>query len=483
MLKKISIGVLIAVVLISATSYGVYKIFYPGERTTQKKPVLEEEKFVAVGRTNIAVLGVDQRSEDDGRADTIFVISYEPKTKRVSMLSVPRDTRVRITETRWDKINHSFNYGGAKAVVKALENFLGIHIDYYVQLDFHGFEKMVDAIDGVELNVEDRMYYEDPWDGDHGFIIDLQPGLQKLDGKKAIQYVRYRDEEGDIGRVQRQQHFINTVYEKMLSPDMFKKFPELAAVAYDSVDTNMSVVDILSVGRTMHENARTGIRSFSVPGMPVFIDQINYWIPDVVAVRSEVAQVLGLDDREKDRFMSSATRVAYAYESSLPADTNYSDSDEEDSEKDKDTEDKDKDGKEDKDKKDDNKKPGDDKTTKPGKDDKDKQEKPEDKGQQEKKPDNQDKTPRQLRASVINCSGTQDGGKKMERLLESNGVSVVSIFDGSEQTSSSIVSNTQDGWVVSRLAALPFRYSLRINKSDTSKVEAVIYVGKDFIQN
>ena len=491
MLKKISIVVLLAALVVALTSYGIYKIFYPGEQNSNKKPKsIEEEKFVAVGRTNIAVIGVDQRDEDNGRADTIFVIMYEPKTKKVSMLSVPRDTRVRITDTRWDKINHSYNYGGSKTVVNVLEQFLGIHIDYYIQLDFQGFERMVDAIDGVDIDVESRMYYEDPWDGENGFIIDLQKGQQKLDGKKAIQYVRYRDEDGDIGRVRRQQLFIDAIYKKMLAPEMLKSFPELAKVAYDSVETNMSIVEIVSVGRTMHENTKDGINSFSVPGTPAYIEHINYWLPDVYAVRTEVAQILGLTENEKDRFLNSAVRVANSYENSLPADVHYGEDvedeePEEEADKDKD---KDKDGDEDGDK------PSDkdiiDKSKKsdttPDKKDKNEKGKVSDKNtkdnKKEQKPDIQSKAPRQVRAIIVNCSGNKEGGHKMERLLEQNGVSVIAVSDGQEQPNSAIVSNTQDGWVVSRLAALPFRYSLRINKGDTSVSEAVVYVGKDFVQ-
>lgn len=474
MLKKFIAGLVICIALLGFSGYAVYKIFYPGERNVKKDVMPEEEKFVAVGRTSIAVMGVDQRSEDDGRADTIFVIMYEPKTKNVSMLSVPRDTRVRISENRWDKINHSFNYGGAEKVVSTLENFLGIQIDYYVQLDFHGFERMVDAIGGLELDVENRMYYEDPYDGEDGFIIDLYPGMQKLDGKKAIQYVRYRDEEGDIGRVKRQQHFINTAYEKMLTPEMFKKLPELAKVAYESVSTNMSIVDMISVAKTLHENARTGINSYSVPGTPVDIEEINYWAPDVLTVRSEVATILDLNERERDKFMVTAARVASLYESSLP---DY-DSDEESDEKDTEEDKKGTDGKavanKDGEKRTNNKS-----------DDKKKQ--PDNKQDDTKKPVEKQQTPqqttKQLRASVINCSGDASGGKKMERLLESNGVRVVSIFEGNAQNGSSVVSNTQDSWVVSKLAALPFRYSLRINKDGAESIEAVVYVGKDFVQN
>lgn len=509
MLKKVVLFFLLASALVAASAFGIYKIFYPGDKTPAITEEEKEEKFTAVGRTNIAVLGVDQRSEDDGRADTIFVVMYDPKAENIAMLSVPRDTRVRIKGAGWDKINHSFNYGGAKATVNTLENFLGIHIDYYVLVDFNAFENMVDAIGGVELDVEKRMYYEDPWDGETGFIIDLQPGKQILDGKKAIQYVRYRDEEGDIGRVDRQQHFIDAAYQKMLSPDMFKALPELAEITYKAVDTNMSIMDMLAVARTLHKNARNGVHRFSVPGTPVFIDEINYWIPDVMSVRGEVAQILGLD--KNDKFMEASRRTAATYQASLPEfDENLEYSSKKEKEKqlekekaekeklekeqaekegktDKDSKDA-KDEKADKEKiKDSDKKAIDKKaqvtktdTTKKAAEQTDSTKKPVEKETKTDTKPTSESTARQIRAAIINCSGNPSAAEKMSNLLRNSGIAVSSVSTGAEQSSSVVVANTQNSWVVSKLAGLPFRYSLRVNKGGGG-LEATVYIGKDFI--
>ncbi len=488
MLKKIVVGALAVIMLFLVGAYGAYKFFYPGSKIDSKRPVeiAGEDKFVAAGRTNIAVMGVDERSDDDGRTDTLFVIMYDPKNEKISMLSIPRDTRVRIPKHGFDKINHAYNYGGAASTVRTLENFLGIRIDYYVKVDFKGFERMVDAIDGVEIDVEKRMYYEDPWDGDDGFIIDLKPGRQTLNGKQAIQYVRYRDEEGDIGRITRQQKFINAVYDKMSSPSMLIKIPSLVKVAMESVTTDMGATDMLQIGKTFQKNSKAGLKKLSVPGEAIFIDEINYWLPDIVALRSEIAEILGLD--ANSQFMDSARTLAQAYRESLPSDAGRdgiigTDEDKDGNKKDTGEADKDKTGKKDAE--------TGNKTTDPKKatDGKDKPagkpvtDKPPAKPGQGSDTSSDSKVPRVVRASVINCSGDPEGGKKMERLLERSGISVVSIFSGNPQQASSIISNTHDGWVVSKLSALPFRYSLRIDKSSEGRVEAVVYVGQDFVKN
>ncbi|MBQ5860328.1 MAG: LCP family protein, partial [Selenomonadales bacterium] len=157
---------------------------------------------------NVLVLGVDIREGDIGRSDTIFVMSLNREKNVATMLSIPRDSYVPIPGRGWDKINHAYAYGKGKLTRRTVENLLNIEIDYLVEVDRKGVEKMIDAIGGVEIDVEKRMYYEDPWDDDGGLVIDLEPGLQTLDGEEAVQYVRYRDKEGDIGRARRQQKFL-----------------------------------------------------------------------------------------------------------------------------------------------------------------------------------------------------------------------------------------------------------------------------------
>ena len=162
---------------------------------------ITELEFLS-GKKNIVVMGCDIRKDDAGRSDTLFVVMMDKSDKKAALLSVPRDTRVKIKGHGWDKINSAFAYGGHKLTQETVQNFLGIKLHNYVVVDFQGFKGLVDAVGGVDINVEKRMYYYDPY---ANFEIDLRPGNQHMDGKTAMQYVRYRDEEGDIGRIRRQQ--------------------------------------------------------------------------------------------------------------------------------------------------------------------------------------------------------------------------------------------------------------------------------------
>ncbi|MDR3349390.1 MAG: LCP family protein [Acidaminococcales bacterium] len=493
MIKKFAVIFFTIVVTASIAAYGAFQVFYRSPRTVRpdiKKPE-KEDKFVAAGQTNVVILGVDKRNDDAGRADAIIVAMYDPKAEKINLVSVPRDMRVYINGGRWDKINHAYNYGGTENVVAALEGFLGISIKYYVQVDFSGFERIVDAVGGVPLNVRERMYYEDPWDGPFGLVIDLEPGEQVLDGKKAMQFVRYRDEEGDVGRVRRQQDFIAAFYAKMSDPAMWIRLPDLAAIALSSVSTNMGFADMLQIGRTLQKSSRTGLNAFAAPGEPVHIDGISYLLPDVMAIRTEVTKMLGMD-AESD-FMNSARQLAALYKDSLPENVVYYGDDLPESEAAKEQADGEAVAE-----KADGKEPAPEKEKPGGKEPPAKKEKlgenegkkptpggdrsaPPAAGGKPKTSAPAERLPRQLRAAVVNCSGDPGGAAKMQSLLQGNGVTVTEISDGNIQNSSSIISNTYDGWVLSKLAGLPFRYSLKLSRNSESSVEAIVYVGKDFI--
>ena len=242
-------------------------------------------------KKNIVVLGVDERSDDVGRSDTLFVVMFDSSNKSASLLSVPRDTRVRIDGHGWDKINHAYAYGGRELTQKTVEELLGIKINNYVMVDFKGFTGLVDAIGGIDIDVEKDMYYHDTWDG---FTVDLKKGRQHLDGKTAIQYVRFRDEEGDIGRIRRQQHFLMAVYDKITSADMLLHIPGLAKQLTSMVKTDMPLSDMIDLGRALHSMVKEkGLSMAMVPGTPKYIDGISYWLPDITDLRELMVKMQG----------------------------------------------------------------------------------------------------------------------------------------------------------------------------------------------
>ena len=287
---------------------------------TEKKleAVIQEEGLIkAKDKTTVLIMGVDERIDDVGRSDTMMIATLDPKTDRAALLSIPRDTRVKIKNRGYDKINAAFAYGGEKLAENTVESFLGIDIDHYVIVNTNAFVRLIDAIGGIDINVSKRMYYEDPWDDNGGLVIDLYPGEQHMDGATAVTYVRYRDDEGDIGRVKRQQEFIAACVDKITSPSIITKIPAIIREVMDAVQTDLSFRQILELAGAMKDAQKNGLDMEMVPGRPLYIDGVSYWIPDVEQLRLSVADTLGIhvDPLLRERF----ERAASEYKSSIPS--------------------------------------------------------------------------------------------------------------------------------------------------------------------
>lgn len=226
-------------------------------------------------KINILVLGSDKRPNEPARSDTIIVVSIDKDKDEVRILSVPRDTRVNIPGRGMDKINHAYAYGGPELLTETVEKFLDISINNYVETNFQGFTNIIDSLGGITINVEKRMYYPDE-------DIDLKKGLQKLDGKDALAYVRFRsDQLGDIGRIQRQQHFMDALYDHVFSANTLLKIPQLVDHVVENVHTNLGVRDVLSMANYGKSIDKEKITTKTVEGNGEYINGVSYWIADI----------------------------------------------------------------------------------------------------------------------------------------------------------------------------------------------------------
>ncbi len=307
--------ILFILITTAGISFAVFRLL-----AVSDKPKVEEmppkQMMSLKDKMTIMVMGVDRRRDDDGRSDTLLVATIDPKKETAAVISVPRDTRVKISGHGYEKINHAFAYGGHRLSQRSVEGLLGVPMEHYILVDIHAFERIIDALGGVEIDVEKRMYYEDPWDDDGGLVIDLQPGLQHMDGETAIQYVRYRDEEGDIGRISRQQKFIRAVMEKMASPGIVLKLPVIVKEVSSAVETDLSLNDMVSLVSIVRDVQKKGVPMDMVPGKPAYIDEISYWLPDVVELRHMVARIL--DVPVDERLIETMQQEADEYEHSIP---------------------------------------------------------------------------------------------------------------------------------------------------------------------
>ena len=315
--KRIWPYVLIGVILIFVLAAGAGAFFAQSSLLDRAQKEHKEDLLVAKDKATIMIMGVDERSDDVGRSDTLMVATIDPVRNEASLLSIPRDTRVAIPRNGYDKINAAYAYGGERLTQTTVEDFLGVRIDHYVIINTHAFQKIIDAIGGIDINVEKRMYYEDPWDDDGGLIIDLRPGMQHMDGKTAVTYVRYRDEEGDIGRVRRQQKFMRACVDAVTTPAILPRLPGIISSVIDSVKTDLTVRQMLEFIGTLKESQAKGLRTDMVPGRPLYIDEVSYWIPDMAQLRRGMANSLGITLSSAER--SRMERAVREYEDSIPA--------------------------------------------------------------------------------------------------------------------------------------------------------------------
>ncbi|MCI7676441.1 MAG: LCP family protein [Phascolarctobacterium sp.] len=416
----------------------------PGERLSLKK--------------NIIVLGVDERAEehDVGRSDTLFVVMFDTKNKAASLLSVPRDTRVRIKGHGWDKINHAYAYGGRELTQKTTEELLGIKINNYVMVDFKGFVGLVDAIGGVDINVEKNMYYYDTWDG---FRIDLKKGMQHMDGKTAIQYVRYRDEEGDIGRIRRQQHFIMAVYDRITSANMLLHIPGLAKQLTNMVKTDLPLTDMVDLGRALHAMVKAkGLAMATVPGTPEYIDGISYWLPDITDLREQMVKMQGATMTAT--YKSAAELMEKEYTAAVAKAKQGDDSGE-------------------------NKEAV--KEEKALAEKKAAKEKAAGKADAKTGVQADSKQPSKAVVNsggtvvrLVNCSGSKSAGASAISKLKAAGFTVINGGSGELMAQTTVISTTNNGAIVGRLSQVPFAHKLRISRDGAADCDGVVMLGADY---
>lgn len=236
----------------------------------------------------VMIVGADEREGDVGRSDTLILAFLHKESKQVELVSIPRDTYVTLANTSQEetKINHAYAYGGIELLEATVENFLGIEVNNYVEVNFDAFVEIIDAIGGVEIDVEFDMYNESE-------SIDISAGLQVLDGNDALGYVRYREDVyGDIGRVARQQYFLEQLAVSMLDLGNIVKIPTIISIVMDNLDTDLSSVEILSLVATYSSSLSSDLTTVTLPGVADYIDGVSYWIVDEDSVDTLISKYL-----------------------------------------------------------------------------------------------------------------------------------------------------------------------------------------------
>lgn len=273
----------------------------------QAKIIGADEKIVSDEklneRINILLLGIDDGDSEAAatepkRTDAILLASFDPATNQVAVLSIPRDTKVILPgHVDPEKINSAYTYGGVVMAKQTVANLLRVPIHYYILANWQGFIDIVNLIGGVDIYVDNDMYYEDPY---ADLVIDIKHGYQHMDGETAGKYVRFRkDELGDIGRVQRQQKFMRAAAEQMFSIQNVAQISNLLATLDKHVETDLNTLTMRKAANSFKIFGDDKIKSGMLYGRFDDSSGVSYWATDTESVNKSLDE-LGIPYMKED---------------------------------------------------------------------------------------------------------------------------------------------------------------------------------------
>ncbi|MDQ2086082.1 LCP family protein [Herbivorax sp. ANBcel31] len=231
---------------------------------------------------NLLLMGLD---ESEKRSDGITLINFQPQNGNINMLSIARDTMIKLNSGRTLKINALIGLGGESKIIEKVEELTDMPVHYYLTMNFEGFREIIDLLGGVEIDVPFNMEYDDPY---QNLYIRIDKGKQILDGEKAEKYLRYRKgnragegyEDGDIGRIKAQQKFIGEFINQKLKLKYFHKANDIFFIIKNNVTTNIELADVNYYLNVIKDINIDELKVFTLPGHSEYINNQYYYIND-----------------------------------------------------------------------------------------------------------------------------------------------------------------------------------------------------------
>jgi LCP family protein required for cell wall assembly len=243
----------------------------PIERQVAETAKMLLPEWTGTDRVNIVLLGIDKRDDEpvEGtRSDTIILASIDPPTRSVAMVSIPRDLWVSIPGCTpvsgciggQQRINFAHAFGGPELTKRTIANDFGVPVQFYARVEFRGFEQLVDAVNGLVIDVERPIKDDEYPTEDYGYQrLYVTPGPQWMDGPTALKYARSRHDSTDFSRAVRQQKVLVSLRDRALQLNMLPKAPELLGIVSRSLSTDISPGQLLSLARLLSEVQRDNI--------------------------------------------------------------------------------------------------------------------------------------------------------------------------------------------------------------------------------
>jgi LCP family protein required for cell wall assembly len=258
----------------------------PVERQTFEREKPEEE-----GAFNVLAVGVDRRPDGDPestgvRADALMLARVFPETGEVRLVSIPRDLFIEISLGVEDRVNAAYAFGGIEQTVRAVEDHTGAEIDNHAVADFKSFKEVVNAMGGVEVDVAEGGYPAES---------GIEEGRQRLSGRQALLYARYRGTPGgDLDRMDRQREILSSLRAQAFTATSVVKLPKIARVAGKNTSTDLGFEESVALGRTfLSRGGDAPLETGQLSGEPTTLpDGREVLIPDDEANRLMIEDFL-----------------------------------------------------------------------------------------------------------------------------------------------------------------------------------------------
>ncbi len=250
--------------------------------------VLNASPRVTLKGLNVLILGLDDTAETQ-RSDTIMLVHINLKSQKLSLLSIPRDTKMKVPGLGETKVNHAYAFGKEKLAKQAISDLLGVPIHNSIVIKLSGVERFINVLGGLDITINKRMNYDDNAGKLH---IHFDPGRQHVNGKEALEYLRFRhDEKADIGRIERQQSFVKEVMHKIVYSGQLLKLPFLVKALWDNVETDLSLREMVSMALMIKKGVENSdIQTVTLDGTPMDIKGVSYWEPNVATIEPVLDQ-------------------------------------------------------------------------------------------------------------------------------------------------------------------------------------------------
>lgn len=331
---RVLVFVLLPCVIVGVAGVGIYAALNPGEdiaqessremssgvqpsqsesRETSEESSLsqEEREFLEwmgqkPNQENVTALLIGMDLEEV-HTDVIMLCNFNKETKTTSIISIPRDTYIKLTDEEYKELRklnkyayremkltelHAFAYGDHATdwTVDMVEKILDIDVDFYVSVNFEGFRQVVDAIGGVEFDVPKTIT---TWNDDYQRNVTVEAGPQVLDGEQAEAVVRHRKtySEADLQRVQVQQEFMKAAAKQLLQGKNILKIPELIRICYKYVNTDLGVGDILKYAAIAGDVDLDNLVTGTLPGGTEDVGDRNYFVMDSAKTKELMASI------------------------------------------------------------------------------------------------------------------------------------------------------------------------------------------------